>query len=260
MATADFEANSDVFEEEEETHLFSSVPPSLQSPARAHACFSQARPPTHVLVAIVLCSFIAIFTGSWWYLSPSDLRSPPSAAVQDCGTSAAEALARGCQFDAMSFSWLPPACFDAPLMQDFLRQRDWQWFLDPAGQQAVPSARALTGEYDKLYVTREYHLLHCLYMWRKMHRAVLFGEGRGAVDGYIANIAHTEHCGRMLLHQPPHAIDSSDGLQVVDTYIFVKFVLCGPAVWADGDKEGGRRPGWYRVVGGEKVFTIPEGP
>ncbi|PWY82033.1 hypothetical protein BO70DRAFT_405074 [Aspergillus heteromorphus CBS 117.55] len=257
MANANFEDQFHQFDEEEDP-LFGSTPHPLQPPARASACFPQHQRKRALSLAVILGVCISIATGAWWWaLSPSHPQDPPSSAVQDCGTSAAEALARGCQFDAMSFSWLPSACFDAPLTHDFLAQRDWQWFLDPAGQQAVPRARVLAGEYEMLYVTREYHLMHCTYMWRKMHRAVLFGEGRDSVDGYIADMAHTEHCGRMLLQQP-HANNGSHGLQAVDTYIFVKYVLCGPAIWAEKERE--RVPGWYRVVGDEKSFTIPEGP
>jgi hypothetical protein len=72
----------------------------------------------------------------------------------------------------------------------------------------------LTGQYPELFVTREYHRVHCVYMWRKMHR----GLERGFIDTYIGNYHHTAHCEQMLLEHIPS--------ETIDTMILLKFPSC----------------------------------
>ena len=156
--------------------------------------------------------------------------------VTECGSSPSEARSRGCHFDVMSFSWLPTPCHDKELAEEFLSLRQWEWFATlPAdnnqtdtfedqhrdGRDEVPTAVPLEvvqqGENERLYVTWRYHLYHCTYMWRKLHRAMQKGS---PVDGYIGEYAHTEHCERMLLREVEVRLES------VDTAIDVKFPTC----------------------------------
>ncbi|PVH73087.1 hypothetical protein DL98DRAFT_398522, partial [Cadophora sp. DSE1049] len=154
-----------------------------------------------------------------------------------CGTSSAEAVSLGCHFDVMSFAWLPQACFDGELSHQFLALRDWEWFLDSEGTHGVDMGSVLAGEYSQLYVTQEYHMYHCTYMWRKMHRAALRG---AALDGYIGSMMHTEHCEQMLM-------DHESTIDETNTMIFTKFVEC-PA-----SNHGPSKAGWYRVIDGVKT-------
>ncbi|PVH80977.1 hypothetical protein DL98DRAFT_548831 [Cadophora sp. DSE1049] len=144
----------------------------------------------------------------------SDLESP-------CGSSSAEAKALGCTFDIISFCWLPTRCYDAELSQRFDKLANWEWYLDHNKTQPVAKSDALTGELDGLYVSWEYHVQHCVYMWEKMHRAFL-GEGKRALDGYIGVFSHTQHCGKMLLTR-------GEGFELSDfnTRIKVKYPDCG---------------------------------
>ncbi|OJJ43566.1 hypothetical protein ASPZODRAFT_50745, partial [Penicilliopsis zonata CBS 506.65] len=114
-----------------------------------------------------------------------------------CGTSREEAASLDCYFDPMSFSWLPADCYDAELTEAFLELKEWQWFTDADGSPA-PRDAVMAGLYDQLFVSWEYHLLHCTYAWRKMHRALLHG---WPIDDYIAQYTHTAHCESMLLAQ-----------------------------------------------------------
>ncbi|CZR68287.1 uncharacterized protein PAC_18186 [Phialocephala subalpina] len=147
-------------------------------------------------------------------LNEDILRSP-------CGSSPAEAKALGCTFDIISFCWLPTRCYDAELSHTFDELVQWEWYIDHNKTQPVSKSEALTGELDGLYVSWEYHVQHCVYMWEKMHRA-LMGEGKRAVDGYIGVYAHTQHCGKMLLTR-------GDGFELSDfnTRIRVKYPDCG---------------------------------
>ncbi|KEF63484.1 uncharacterized protein A1O9_01462 [Exophiala aquamarina CBS 119918] len=141
--------------------------------------------------------------------SNEHLQSLPS-----CGSTISSAQKRGCLFDPMSFSWLPAECLEQDLIQDFLNVTDWHWYLDINGTMEAPRATVLTGQYPELFVTREYHRVHCVYMWRKMHR----GLERGVIDTYIGNYHHTAHCEQMLLENVPS--------ETIDTMILLKFPGC----------------------------------
>ncbi len=133
-----------------------------------------------------------------------------------CGNSSEEALAAGCKFDVMSFTWTHPDCFDKELMEDFLSLRNWTWSFDAAGKETVPVERLSAGQHTDLFVSWEYHITHCTYMWKKMHRAILKGK---PLDSYMGNLLHTMHCEKMLL-------DRTKGLEDRNTGILLKFARC----------------------------------
>lgn len=138
-----------------------------------------------------------------------------------CGHTAGEARARGCHFDIITFCWLPDRCYDAELSDSLEKLVDWKWYLDRNKTQPVPKEEALQGELDGLYVSWEYSVKHCVYMWEKMHRGLL-GAGKAAIDTYIGPYSHTEHCGKMIL-SPGGGYAMSD----INTRIRVKFPNCG---------------------------------
>ncbi|KIW15638.1 hypothetical protein PV08_05687 [Exophiala spinifera] len=162
-----------------------------------------------------------------------------SDAVDTCGLSASDAVRRGCSFDPVSFAWLPKRCFDEELTAQFLAQRDWQWYRDSNGTVPVQYEALRNGEYSELYVTQEYHMYHCTYMWRKMHRAIIHGQ---PLDGYIGHLSHTSHCEKMLLNH-------GAALNLTNTIIATKFVNCPKSQRSLGDK------GWYLMVDGRQDFS-----
>lgn len=149
------------------------------------------------------------------------LQSAPSIETPDidCGSTPSSAVSAGCRFDPMSFSWLPPSCYDAKLIASFLAIKPWQWYLNSSDAQPVPFEMVQQGIHDYLWVTREFHLFHCTYQWRKMHRAVLQGK---PLDTYVGNYSHTEHCEYVLTKEVLEL-----GMEVVDVQIQRKFVSCG---------------------------------
>ncbi|KAE8152274.1 hypothetical protein BDV25DRAFT_138089 [Aspergillus avenaceus] len=148
------------------------------------------------------------------------LQQPPKKLHKPCGSTPSEARKAGCNFDVISFCWLPDACYDAELSRQFDDENRLEWFLDANRTLPLAHDEIMSGEYTGLYVNWEYHLRHCTAMWKKMHRAVL-GGGRDAVDGYIGVYEHTEHCEKMLLG------DRSIEWDVINTRIAVKFPDCG---------------------------------
>lgn len=117
-----------------------------------------------------------------------------------CGSSPAEAESRGCRFDILSFAWQTPECYDAELMRDFINHDTWQFYTHPypnntGDAEVVDLATALEGQ-RTLYVDWKYHITHCTFMWRQMHRAYA---GRGYVDSHLDSYKHTLHCQAVLL-------------------------------------------------------------
>ncbi|KAM7220098.1 hypothetical protein V8F06_004426 [Rhypophila decipiens] len=203
--------------------------------------FRRRRTRFAALAFVFLLAFLGVFIYDVRHmnLSSSTLKqSELAAAVETCGTSPQEAVSRGCRFDVMSFAWLPAPCFDKELMADFLVLRDWRWYMDRDGTQIADAAAAARGEYDRLYVTQEYHMYHCTYMWRKMHRAI---RHRWPLDGYIGNMEHTAHCEAMLV------TDAGMRLDATNTAIVSKYVQCPVSGQDLGDA------GWYRMVDGARV-------
>ncbi|KAE9374961.1 hypothetical protein N431DRAFT_438321 [Stipitochalara longipes BDJ] len=152
----------------------------------------------------------------------------PGTRFGSCGDKPSSARQASCVFDIMSFSWLPTACAEPELTTEFLGLRNWTWWIDAKKQIPVSFEEVARGGHGELYVTREYHMYHCTYMWRKLHRGLLRGqgnaEGRGVVDTYIGEYGHTAHCEMMLLGME----DDEDGIDkmATDTIITMKFPQC----------------------------------
>lgn len=115
----------------------------------------------------------------------------------DCGTTAAEARSRGCRFDILSFAWQTPECFDEELMDSFANQKPWNFFEEYNNTlKTVPYHVAVLGE-QNLYVDWDFHIWHCTYMYRQMHRAF----ARGYIDSHLDDYHHTLHCQKTLLER-----------------------------------------------------------
>ncbi|EFY91887.1 hypothetical protein MAC_02172 [Metarhizium acridum CQMa 102] len=132
------------------------------------------------------------------------------------GNSPDEARDKGCRFGIMSFSWLSPLCFDQELTREFEAFQSWKWYNDPAGLHQVHKDEVIKGEHPSLFVSNEYHHTHCVFMRKKLHRAVALGQ---RIDGYIGNHNDTAHCGVMLMQ---HANNPGS----LDTKIWRKFPTC----------------------------------
>lgn len=139
--------------------------------------------------------------------------------VAPCGNSSAEARARGCHFDNISFAWVHEKCFDGELAHSF-RDTKFKWSLGPEGQQPISQHEAFSGDYPIVFASWGYHVRHCTWLWRKMHRAIL-GEGRATLDGITSDYMHTSHCETMLIDR--RDIDMDAMINVVE----VKYPDCG---------------------------------
>ncbi|KAH6663003.1 hypothetical protein B0J14DRAFT_495344 [Halenospora varia] len=177
-----------------------------------------------ILLALVVLNIVTLVS-----ISTSTLRSPqpqlPSITI--CGNTSAQARSSGCHFDVMSFSWLPPACYDEKQIDEFFALESWQWFSDPEGTHVAPLETIQKGDAPQMYVSWRYHISHCVFMWKKMHRAL---DNGSLIDAYIGNYHHTHHCGHMLM-MGQNETETGDGAETggvpLNTIIRRKFVGCG---------------------------------
>lgn len=132
---------------------------------------------------------------------------------------------------------VPAGCFDKELMDQFLAVHDWKWYLDGEGQQAVDIGSVAAGQYDQAYVTQEYHMYPCTYMWTEMRRIIL---SETVLDGYIGDAHHMADCEMQIL-------DQSRPLDAISTPIYTKYVTCP----IKQDFQGWW--GWYLFINGRRI-------
>lgn len=110
-----------------------------------------------------------------------------------CGHTPDEAVARGCEFDLVTAAWLPPRCIDYELQHEFLtsvKPEGWHFWTDE-DQVHEHDPDRIGFVTDEIWATNEWHMWHCLYIWRKLARAVNHG---WPIDGSILNLIHMDHC------------------------------------------------------------------
>ncbi|KAL5358892.1 hypothetical protein BJX96DRAFT_147421 [Aspergillus floccosus] len=196
------------------------------------------------VATISLCLGVAAFVLTDYTLSPKTLSKPQLQFQFHCGSTPAEARAAGCHFDMTTFTWVPPACFDEGLMNELLGLRNWTWHRDAEGKHPVDEAFARSGDYEFLYTSMRYHVMHCVYVMKKLHRSLLSGDVRH-IDGYMASTHHTDHCLQMMMSG-----GDLDGRLAVG---YTKFASCGQGVFDDTSQHG-----WFRVHDGERLYRLPE--
>lgn len=124
-----------------------------------------------------------------------------------CGKTPAEAKARGCHFDIIATAWLPPRCIDHELAAEFAAVHPWRYFRDPNGTEPLlDDPDTLGSQTGLIWTTHRWHWAHCLYMWKKLNRALVHG---WVTDAETIKQGHTDHCVKtILLMAEPDAIRS----------------------------------------------------
>ncbi|XPS73895.1 hypothetical protein M3J09_006027 [Ascochyta lentis] len=119
--------------------------------------------------------------------------------TQPCGNSSSEAEAAGCVFDLMTVSWLPLECYDSELTAQFMEEGPWVFYLSnstrpealPEEREQIPSLEAISKTTELMWTDRRFHVYHCIYGWKMMHRAI---ERGWKMESSLATYHHTEHC------------------------------------------------------------------
>lgn len=109
----------------------------------------------------------------------------------------------GCRYDHLAVDWLPEHCIDDMLSTEF----------EHAGPENNGSWPYWTTQYDGEFIntedvnsyaenaidywaTREWHIQHCIFTWRKQFRAQTLGT---TIEPWNNNEEHITHCGKYLL-------------------------------------------------------------
>jgi hypothetical protein len=174
-------------------------------------------------IVVVLCLGMVASAAflSWAIFESRGRTSSAEILIKPCGENPEEARIRGCSFDIMSFCWLPPRCYDVELTDSFQQIARWEWFRDRNHTQSVPHDQVLAGDVTNLYVNMDYHIHHCAFMWKKLHRAIQSPHTKKAIDSYIASYSHTKHCADIL---------TTGGIMegmALNTLIYLKYPDCG---------------------------------
>jgi hypothetical protein len=144
----------------------------------------------YILLGLVLSPTILVTTAIVFI----QRKHPPP--WESCGSSPESARHRDCSFDLISFAWQTPECFDSTLVSEFAAWEEWSFYTEEHGNATIPSQIALQGERN-LWVSWHFHMVHCTFMWRQMHRAF----ERGWIDAHLRAYNHTLHCQKMLLKE-----------------------------------------------------------
>lgn len=136
---------------------------------------------------------------------------PPGINSCDCGITIREALSRGCAYDSLSAGWLPPYCRDDELSMEFEHAGPgvdgaWSYFADEDGQEPLNKTEiaALGGEGASFWVSRDWHIAHCLFYWQKYIR---MRETGVIMEASFDTIHHAKHCTRLVMNpKPDHSL------------------------------------------------------
>lgn len=129
----------------------------------------------------------------------------PHARSCDCGHSVAEALTLGCKYDSLAAAWLPAHCRDDELTAEFEQAGDgpngsWTYWADTKHTQVVGLDEIAAMADDparRFHMSSHWHVVHCIFYWRKEHRARFNGK---MVEPRSDNEKHIKHCGKIFLN------------------------------------------------------------
>ncbi|KAH8811324.1 hypothetical protein F5884DRAFT_749713 [Xylogone sp. PMI_703] len=121
----------------------------------------------------------------------------PETGEAKCGNSWQDAKRLGCHFDIMASRWYSDECYNGEVLSEMLKEVDFEWYADPQHTQPVSKDLALSGEFDELWPLYDYHIMHCLYLWRRLHSAVI---GHRQLDDDVYSYGHTVHCTRLIMN------------------------------------------------------------
>ncbi|KAL5376117.1 hypothetical protein DPSP01_010709 [Paraphaeosphaeria sporulosa] len=168
-----------------------------------------------IVSSVIVAILIAIVAMSW--TKSSHLK------YDHCGTNANEARARGCVFETTGFTWLAPECADPATEAEFLEyiaKNEFKYYRTENYTEEVSVEEIRKGNGPGFFVREKYHLTHCLFLMKKLHRM----RDKGAmIDGQIMPLHHTEHC----MGQNLKAL-ADTGFRKHDVqFSYTKFPYCG---------------------------------
>ncbi|KAI3546925.1 hypothetical protein CABS01_01157 [Colletotrichum abscissum] len=167
-----------------------------------------------ILVAFAISGFVSLLQSptnihshfqSEGTATPDNLHAAPAVTSCDCGNSTAEAVTLGCKYDSLAAAWLPEHCRDDELTAEFERSGpgpdgQWTYWADTAHTQEISveeiAKMADNQEEMRFHMSGHWHVLHCIFYWRKEYRARFNGK---IVEPRSDNEKHIKHCGKIFL-------------------------------------------------------------
>jgi hypothetical protein len=158
--------------------------------------------PLIISILMVATIFISTFATLHSYSSSGALLLS-----NDCGSTGEEALALGCKFDVINYSWQPAACFDEEVYNrywekwtlEYQNGRPFKMYTDPGFTQELPSLDLkLLMRTPLVWAEHRVHILHCMYAWELMHHALTLGR---PLPAWLASFNHTRHCTETVLQE-----------------------------------------------------------
>ncbi|KJK82397.1 hypothetical protein H634G_02591 [Metarhizium anisopliae BRIP 53293] len=131
-------------------------------------------------------------------------QAAPAFTSCDCGNSTAEAVQLGCKYDSLAAAWLPEHCRDDELTAEFERSGPgpggkWTYWADGNHTQeiSIEEIAKMADDTDgRFHMTGHWHVIHCIFYWRKEQRARFNGK---IVEPRSYSEAHSKHCGKIFL-------------------------------------------------------------
>jgi hypothetical protein len=127
---------------------------------------------------------------------------PPDLNLCSCGPDLSSALSKSCIYDSLAAAWLPPYCRDDALTATFdasgPSNGSWEYYADAEG--LIPITKNQIAELGSkggsFWSTREWHVAHCMFYWRKYVRMRDTGS---VMERRFDSEAHAKHCGRLAM-------------------------------------------------------------
>lgn len=174
---------------------------------------------SHILTLFVT-ALTVYFCHDWW-LSKIEWT--------DCGNSVETALDRGCHYDMMMGAWLPAACYDPELSNEWLVTEEGRWFHDKNFTEPWAVADIRKGLHHSALTRPDYHYKHCAYMWVRLLKGIQRGQ---MLDTDAISLGHAAHCSKFL--SEPTKLEELGPF----TRLNVGYPKCGRP----------RRSGWQRMI------------
>ncbi|KAK3984156.1 hypothetical protein QBC44DRAFT_353813 [Cladorrhinum sp. PSN332] len=235
-------------DENSDSELDSSLSLKSRTHTKGHTLSSLFHP---IIYVFAIWGLISLSFGIIQTIFPDSVSSSPKSTTLDvyrpstlplgltsclCGANPTEAISLGCTYDTLSSAWLPPYCRDPELTAEFERsgpgpKGEWTYYADSEGKIpiTVEQVAALGGTANPhFYVSRRYHITHCLFYWQKYWRMRDTGV---VMEEMYDSLRHAKHCGRLVLNPPPK----------VEVLIEVPVVMNGSGLLVGG--EDGERHG-----------------
>jgi hypothetical protein len=177
----------------------------------------------------------------------------------DCGTTPDEARARGCIYEPMQRSWIPPECYFPEPADEYDVFRDRVWY-DDAWLTIPSSVESLESGDTTLTYTRYWHDEHCAYVLRKMALAVHLG--KKMINSIPANIHHANHCAKAIAARVVNSYNASFlETDRTMTESQLKFETCVPLQVSDAPWQPYQSSKYVRAKSmfiASKVIAVPQ--